>query len=180
MTAGAESRDFFGFAQGKEDGNYAGFSFGERTSLFFDSSLLLIEPVTAAGYAEAQLAAEEATRPTPVDSGTPPTESGTRPPRAEETGTTPNTAPGVKAKASVKKQFYGSIELDAIQAKKQFSDLVDEVILQFTSHPGVKVRIAIEIQADSTTGFDDGMQRAVKENCNVLLFKIAEFEESEK
>jgi hypothetical protein len=57
--------------------------------------------------------------------------------------------------------------------------LVDEVILQFTSRPGVKVKIAIEIQADSTTGFDDGLQRAVKENCNVLKFKNAEFEGDE-
>ena len=176
MTIGAESRDFFGFAQGKEDGRYAGFSFGKRTSLFFDSSLLLIEPVTAAGYAEAQRAAEEATRPTPADPGTPTTGSGTQPPRAAENGTPPYTATGGTTKASVKKQFYGSIELDAIQAKKQFSDLVDEVILQFTSRPGVKVKIAIEIQADSITGFDDGLQRAVKENCNVLKFKNAEFE----
>jgi uncharacterized protein len=42
--------------------------------------------------------------------------------------------------------------------------------------PGVKVKIAIEIQAESTTGFDDGLQRAVKENCSVLKFKNAEFE----
>jgi hypothetical protein len=34
------------------------------------------------------------------------------------------------------------------QAKKQFADLVDEVVLQFTSRPGVKVKIAIEIQAE--------------------------------
>ena len=94
--------------------------------------------------------------------------------------TTPYTATVGTVKASVKKQFYGTIELDAIQAKKQFSDLVDEVILQFTSRPGVKVRIAIEIQADSTTGFDDGLQRAVRENCNVLRFKNAEFEDGEK
>jgi hypothetical protein len=78
-----------------------------------------------------------------------------------------------------RKHFFGSIELDAIQAKKQFADLVDEVVLQFTSRPGVKVRIAIEIQAEAATGFDDGLQRAVKENCNVLRFKNAEFEESE-
>ena len=177
MAVGAESHDFFGFAQGKEDGRYAGFSFGKRTSLFFDSSLLLIEPVSAAGYAEAQRAAEEATRPTPADSDTPTIGSVTQPPRAEEAGTTPYTATGSTAKASVKKQFYGSIELDAIQAKKQFSDLVDEVILQFTSRPGVKVKINIEIQADSATGFDDGLQRAVKENCNVMKFKNAEFED---
>lgn len=77
----------------------------------------------------------------------------------------------------LQKQFYGSIELDAIQAKKQFADLVDEVILQFTSRPGVKVKIAIEIQAETSSGFDDSLQRAVKENCNVLRFKNAEFEE---
>jgi hypothetical protein len=68
--------------------------------------------------------------------------------------------------------------LDAIQAKKQFADLVDEVILQFTSRPGVKVKIAIEIQAETSSGFDDSLQRAVKENCNVLRFKNAEFEEA--
>lgn len=76
----------------------------------------------------------------------------------------------------IKKQFYGSIELDPIQAKKQFADLVDEVILQFTSTPGVKVKIAIEIQAETTTGFDDGILRVVKENCKVLRFKNAKFE----
>ena len=78
-----------------------------------------------------------------------------------------------------KKQFYGSIELDPFQAKKQFADLVDEVVLQFTSRPGVNVKIAIEIQAEASTGFDDGLRRAVKENCNVLRFKNAEFEGGE-
>ncbi len=57
-----------------------------------------------------------------------------------------------------------------------FADLVDEVVQQFTMRTGVKVKIAIEIQAESATGFDDGLQRAVKENCNVLKFKNAEFE----
>ena len=49
MGIGAESKDFFGFAQDKEDGRYVGFTFGTRTSLFLDSSLLFIEPVTSAG-----------------------------------------------------------------------------------------------------------------------------------
>ncbi|TSE24783.1 hypothetical protein [Tepidimonas aquatica] len=86
---------------------------------------------------------------------------------------------GVTVGQAVKKQFYGSIELDPILAKKQFADLVDEVVQQFTMRPGVKVKIAIEIQAESATGFDDGLQRAVKENCNVLKFKNAEFEPGE-
>ena len=180
LAAGAESRDFFGFAQGKEDGRYVGFTFGRRTSLFLDSSLLLIEPVTAAGYAEAQRAAEEAARPKPTETVPGTTGTGEAPPRAEDSAkpTYPAGGNGGLPQAT-KKQFYGSIELDAIQAKKQFADLVDEVVLQFTSRPGVKVKIAIEIQAEAATGFDDGLQRAVKENCNVLRFKNAEFEEGE-
>ena len=177
MAAGADSRDFFGFAQGKEDGQYVGFSYGKRTSLIMDSSLLLIEPVTAAGYAEAQRAAEEAARPKPTDAVLGTTDSGTHQPKAEDSAKLTYAGGGNPAPPPVKKQFYGSIELDAYQAKKQFADLVDEVVLQFISRPGVKVKIAIEIQADSATGFDDGLQRAVKENCNVLRFKNAEFEE---
>lgn len=179
LAAGAESRDFFGFAQGKEDGRYVGFTFGRRTSLFLDSSLLLIEPVTAAGYAEAQRAAEEAARPKPTDTMPGITGTSEAPPKAEYSAKPTNPAAGGAAPQSAKKQFYGSIELDAIQAKKQFADLVDEVVLQFTSRPGVKVKIAIEIQAEATTGFDDSLQRAVKENCNVLRFKNAEFEDGE-
>ena len=180
LAAGAESRDFFGFAQGKEDGRYVGFTFGRRTSLFLDSSLLLIEPVTAAGYAEAQRAAEEAARPKPTETVPGATGTGEALPRAEDSAkpTYPAGGNGGLPQAA-KKQFYGSIELDAIQAKKQFADLVDEVVLQFTSRPGVKVKIAIEIQAEASTGFDDSLQRAVKENCNVLKFKNAEFEPGE-
>lgn len=177
LAAGAESRDFFGFAQGKEDGRYMGFSFGKRTSLFLDSSLLLIEPVTAAGYAEAQRNEEEAAKPKPTGQTAVP--AGDRALRVDDSAKSTYATGSATTSQSVKKQFYGSIELDAIQAKKQFSDLVDEVILQFTSRPGVRVRIAVEIEAETGSSFDDGLQRAVKENCNVLRFKSAEFESGE-
>ncbi|GAB3626957.1 hypothetical protein PTE30175_03559 [Pandoraea terrae] len=179
MGAGAESRDFFGFAQGKENGRFVGFSYGKRTSLFLDSSLLLIEPVTAAEYAQALRVADESARPKPTDTTPSTPGGGDISPRVEDSTKSTYVGGAGAAPQSVKKQFYGSIELDAIQAKKQFADLVDEVILQFTSRPGVKVKIAIEIQADSATGFDDGLQRAVKENCNVLRFKNAEFEDGD-
>lgn len=176
IAAGAESRDFFGLAQGKEAGRYLGFTFGKRTSLFLDSSLLFVEPVTAAGYAEAQRAADEAARPDPIY----PTASdldNKQTARVEDSGKPPTYSAGEGiAPTSSKTQFYANIELDAIQAKKQFADLVDEVVLQFTSRPGVSVRIAIEIQADSAGGFDSNLQRVVKENCKVLKFKTSEFE----
>lgn len=183
MAAGAESREFFGFAQGKEDGRYVGFSYGRRHLPILDASLLLIEPSAAAAYLEALHAAEEASRAKTSEAGgdaattTVPAGGGT--PCVEDSAKGGYASGGVTVGQAVKKQFYGSIELDPILAKKQFADLVDEVVQQFTMRPGVKVKIAIEIQAESATGFDDGLQRAVKENCNVLKFKNAEFEPGE-
>jgi hypothetical protein len=181
MAMGAASQDFFGLAQGKEadDGKvrYLGFSLGQRTSPLLDASLLLIEPVAAAAFAERLRLAQEAARPQPVgldghgggNGGRPIAGGGVVPTPHRPTGSAPTPQ-------AAKTQFYGNIELDPFQAKKQFVDLVDEVMMQFTSRPGVKVKIAIEIQADSPTGFDDGLQRAVKENCTVLRFRNAEFE----
>jgi hypothetical protein len=181
MTVGAESRDFFGFAQGKEDGRYVGFSFGKRTSLFLDASMLLIEPVAAAAFlaleVAAQKAADEAARPKPTDETT--GTDGTWPLRVEDSTKPTYPIDGGGMAQVVKKRFYCNAELDAFQAKKQFADIVDEIILQFTARPGVKVKIAIEIQAESEIGFDDGLQRSVKENCTVLGIKKPEFEEGE-
>jgi hypothetical protein len=147
-----------------------------------DSSLLLIEPVAAAAYMEALPAAEEASRAKAAEAGggaAITTVTGGAcgdTPRVEDTGKGRYPAGTSTSSQALKKQFYGSIELDPFLAKKQFADLVDEVVQQFTMRPGVKVKIAIENQAESATGFDDGLQRAVKENCNVLKFKSAEFE----
>jgi len=63
MAAGAESREFFGFAQGKEDGRYVGFSYGKRTSPILDTSLLLIEPASAAAYLQTLHMAEPSATP---------------------------------------------------------------------------------------------------------------------
>ncbi|MFW6258069.1 MAG: hypothetical protein ACOC26_01080, partial [Halochromatium sp.] len=77
----------------------------------------------------------------------------------------------------IKTQFYGSIELDPVKAKLDFAQIVDEIIEQFTARVGVEVTLSIDIQAKTKTGFDESLQRTIKENCNVLKFGSAEFEE---
>lgn len=180
MAAGAESRDFFGFAQGKEDGRYVGFSYGKRYVPILDGSLLLIEPSTAAAYEEGLRAAEDVSRTKADEScagATPMTKPSSGDASGVEDSATGTYAPtGAPAAQSIKTQFYGCIELDPILAKKDFADLVDEVVQQFTQRHDVKVTIAIEIRAESASGFDAALQRAVKENCNVLKFRHAEFE----
>jgi hypothetical protein len=178
LAAGTGSGDFFGIAYGKDHAAYVGFSLGQALSPVLDSTLLVIEPHTASAYADAQRAAREAATPPGPHSSGPTDTSDSRSDAPQPMPSDTRTA-GSAATQAVKRQFYGKIDLDPIMAKRQFADLVDEVVLQFTARPGVRVTIAIEIQAESPTGFDDGLQRAVKENCNVLHFKNAEFEGGE-
>lgn len=61
-----------------------------------------------------------------------------------------------------------------------FATIVDEIMQQFTTDPNANVTISIDIQAQSSSGFDETVQRAVRENCNHLRFKNADFEGGEE
>ena len=69
------------------------------------------------------------------------------------------------------------VPLDPIKAKMDFASIVDEVVQNFTLKSDVKVTISVDIQANSPKGFDENLQRIIKENCNVLRFNSAEFDE---
>ena len=192
ISAGINSRDFFGVAYGQEDGRYQGFHFAENTSVIFDESLLLIEPKAASDFA-AKLAAEAVEREAAAtvaaggavrtelrqvpDSYGPVTMAGGGSPTPTGMGGQTSALTSAPAAAAKKRMFFGTVDLDPIKAKLQFSDVAEEVLMLFTQKPGVKVRISIEIEAESPTGFDDGVQRAVRENCNQLKFKNQAFEE---
>ncbi|WP_115710943.1 ATP-binding protein [Legionella sainthelensi] len=173
LIDGADSQDFFALSQGKENNKYIGFSFNRPISISMDSSLLLINPSFASTYLYEQeaLLGETQHKIEDLDFS-----SSHNSPYEDEKPS--STLTHILAQEN-KKQFYANIELDPIQSKKQFADIVDEVILQFTLHSGVKVKIFVEIQAESESGFDENLQRTVKENCKVLQFKSAEFEEGE-
>lgn len=178
IAAGVESKEFFAFAQAKEDSKYTGFVFGKRTAPYVDTSSVLIEPTAAAAY-EAALAAatqpatvtNEPNSPYKADSG-----STTQPASTQSAGGgSATTTVQVPVKKTVKR-FYGAVDLDANQALPEFIALFNEVITLFNDK-GVKPRITIDIEAEHLEGFDDSLQRAIRENCNVLKFKSAEFDE---
>jgi uncharacterized protein len=188
VNAGVTSRDFFGVAYGREEGRFQGFHFSENTTIILDDSLLLIEPMVAAGFAAtlAQEAAEREAAAKGKDLGggvgggaQGVTGSGTAPiGGGAASGSGAGTSTPAKGSGGTKKTvFYGTAELDPIKAKLQFSDVAEEVLMLFTQKPGVKVRISIEITAEAPAGFDDGVQRSVRENCNQLKFKNHSFEE---
>lgn len=178
IATGASSTDFFGLAYGKEGEKYEGFSLGKATTLILDDSLLLIAPDVAASYQAAQ---EAVRQPEPLLTGSGNEGDTTRPTKAAAGAINgkPQPGGGNGTQAAARKQFYGQINLDPVKAKLDFATIVDEVVQQFTAKHDVDVSISIEIRANSRQGFDDTVQRAVKENCNVLKFRNAEFEEGE-
>ena len=167
MLLGSSSKDFFAFAYSKADGRYTGFSFGSYTDMALDSSLLLIEPKHAAEI-EAQYRVQ-----VPAAGGGESKDPGTKPATG---GHTPVPQPPT-TKGHNKKRFYGNVELDPVRAKYDFGQIADEVLQHFVSKPDTKVRISIEIHAESVSGFNDGAQRTIRENSKSLKFKNAEFED---
>lgn len=170
VGAGVESQDFFGMAQGKTDDRYQGFVFGKRSTVFLDAGLLLIEPKTAGEYLAKLRWEDESSRRNPAE----PTGSGHSAAVAGE----PQIAGQPKVeptKADPKRRYFASVDLDPVMAKKQFADIVDEVVQQFSTKLGVRIRISVEIDAESSVGFDESTQRIVNENARVLKLK-GEFE----
>ncbi|WP_312263200.1 DUF499 domain-containing protein [Candidatus Igneacidithiobacillus taiwanensis] len=176
IAAGAGDPEFFAIAQGQEDGRYVGLVLGKPTVPIFDTALLLVEPAAAAEYQRAHM-------PTALTTGdgvymAP--EPGAQPTPGVEEGSHPQsypTTPSETAAKSRKTRFHGSMEIDPLRAKQQFLDLVDEVLQHFTLDPNIHLSISVEIQARSSNGLSESLQRIVRENSRVLRFKHAEFEE---
>ena len=169
ISSGVESEDFFGFAGGKEGERYLGFVFGDGGVGIIDEQSLIIERDTALAYLRAKT-------PDPIPGGaTPGGDTGCGaaiPPSPGGGPVEPGPVSGSKTT-----QFYGATQLDPVKAKMDFANIMDEVVQQFTAKLGVDVTISVEITANSTEGFDESLQRTVKENCNVLRFGSSEFEE---
>ncbi len=166
VGAGLESDDFFGYASGKDGEKYLGFRFGSSGVVIIDEASMLIERRAAAEYRE------RTRKPITVS----PVESDPiigEPAINNDPLDSPDTS---VAAPPAKNQFYATVEVDPVTATVKFSEIVDEVVQQFTSKLGVEVTISVEIQAKNSEGFDEALQRSVKENCNVLSFKAAEFD----
>ncbi|OGV65464.1 MAG: hypothetical protein A3K19_10270 [Lentisphaerae bacterium RIFOXYB12_FULL_65_16] len=172
VTAGGAGRDFFGLAQGRDGERYLGFSFGTGAAPVLDGSLLLIEPGATAQY-EAGLVSQAAKPdqlqfPTPSEVNTPA--------KAMHDGSPGGRTDDKAPKSVAKRHFYAKVDLDPIKAKVAFNDLVLEVVEPFASRADTRVTISVEIRAESPMGFDENLQRAVRENARHLKVESAEFE----
>jgi len=175
---GLDSEDFFGFASGKDGDQYLGFRFGKGGIPTLDDTCVLIEKDAAAEY-------RDKTKPVPQPAPGPAIDGNgfnvVTPPEPDDGTNIPQPGPGgavsSPSRIAIKNQFYGTIDLDPVTAKLDFANIVNEVVEQFNLKLDVDVEISVEIRAKSKDGFDEALRRTVSENCNVLRFNSAEFEE---
>lgn len=179
MTDGVSKGDYFGYADGKEGDKYLGFKYGEQVfTLGIDESAILIENEVAASYKTAHA------QPIPVpvtDTATATAGSATTPDtNATGNGGTTSAGTGAPTSGQPKKQykrFFGTIALDSVTGTMQLQNVMQELVSLFTTKPGVEVSLKLDIEASSTTPFDDSTIRAAKENSVVLKLESHDFTE---
>ncbi|WP_373974156.1 DUF499 domain-containing protein [Chitinibacter sp. SCUT-21] len=174
IANGIASEDFFGYAAAKDGDKYLGFVFGKNGISALDSECVLIDREVAMAYRE-KMKPAAVVPPIDTPSGGAPI-GGTQPKGNENTPADIDITSPATANETPKKQFFGSVKLNPVQAKMDFAQVIDEVIQQFSAQYGTEVEITIDIAAKSSTGFADNLQRSVKENCSVLKFTTSEFD----
>jgi len=165
----AGSRDFFGTADGQQEGKFDGFKLGD-TNVQLDDTLLLIEPEAAKAY-EAAHPPVAPPRPTPPGLTPPgptlhePMQPGATPPGSNPPGLTP------KPRA-----FHGNIAINASTAKMRMVQVAEEIIAVLAEDPNAEVKVVVEIQVNFPSGVSDQTKRAVTENARTLNFNNADWE----
>ena len=76
----------------------------------------------------------------------------------------------------VHRRFYGSVELDAARAARDFGKVAEEVLDHLTTLPKAKVTVTVEIHAEVPGGAPETVRRVVEENCGTLKFRNHGFE----
>ena len=171
IVDGVSKGDYFGYADGKEGEKYLGFQYASQIfSVGLDDQALLIEWETAARYK-----ADHMIKSDPV---IPSTNGASKTGAANE----PVSLQPSHGNSSVlqKKQyrnFFGSVTIDPVKGTFQFQTIMQELVSLFTTKPGVKITIKLDIEASSPIPFDDNTVRAVRENSNVLKLESSDFSE---
>jgi hypothetical protein len=149
----------FGYADGFDGAaGYVGLLWGKTPPELTPPTALLVRPEVTVAQLDAQtpdathapgaIPGVPAGSPSPPSSGSPQPGGRTQP-----------------------RRFYGSVELDMVRPVKAFETILNEVILQLDRAPGTKLKVTLEIEAESAEGFSDDDLGVVRDNARQLKFK---------
>lgn len=160
-------KDTFAYADSYDEGNdrYIGLVAEEVRNISLSPGPVIVKGIAASRQFEAEKKPEEI----------PGEEQGGKTGGESEGGLRPAPRPE-PPKPSLPKSFFGTIEIDPHRFIANSAAIAQEVIEHFASRVDVNVTITVDIKADSSKGFDENIQRTIKENCNTLKFHNFEFE----
>lgn len=69
------------------------------------------------------------------------------------------------------RRFYGSVEIDMVRPVKAFDAILNAVVLELQRTPNAKVKITLEIEAETASGFSEADIGVVRDNARQLKFK---------
>ena len=69
------------------------------------------------------------------------------------------------------RRFYGSVEIDMVRPVKAFDAILNAVVLELQRNPNTKVKITLEIEAETPSGFSESDIGVVRDNARQLKFK---------
>jgi hypothetical protein len=154
--------DTFAYAQAfdEEAGRYRGLVAGAHPDVVVDGTAVVIRPEVAAPQLEEEV-------PEAVNAGVGAAGDGTG---VDDAAATAAGKPGAALT-----RFYGRVELDPVRFLRQMSTISDELVAHL-GNAGAKLHLTLELQAESSEGFPDDLQRTITENAATLKFESHEFE----
>jgi uncharacterized protein len=69
------------------------------------------------------------------------------------------------------RRFYGSVEIDMVRPVKAFDAILNAVVMELQRNPSTKVKITLEIEAETPSGFSEADIGVVRDNARQLKFK---------
>ncbi len=149
----------FGYADRFDDasGSYANLMWAKTPpEIMPDSALLVREDAALAQIESASIAAS----PTPLGD-----KSGVQLPPVD--GADGEEAPPLAPNVT---RFFGSVEIDMVRPIKALETIIDAVVMQLQHSPGTKVKLTLDIEANSPAGFSEADISVVRDNARQLKF----------
>ena len=147
----------FAYATGvDENGVYRGLTMGQSFTLYIDDNAVIVQPEIARAQLDAERAAEQRER----DPEMPTRHAG----QPTQTLLPPDTPLPPKPKT----RYYGTVGIDPQRARRDLSQIADEIIVRLASLPGADVKVTVEIEGMHGGGFDDAIVRTISENSRTL------------
>ena len=187
IQTGTNSTEYFAVASGHDGSQYIGLKYNQFIGIVEKSGYLV-----KTGIAKKQIDEEEAIRraETEARSGgifqmhegdayrTQPNPNNYAIPAAGNDG------PGMAReeyepaqKTPKNRRFFMSADLDTTRINRDVQKYVEEIIQHLASVDGAKVKVSIEVEAESANGFTQQVVRTITENCQTMRVRDSGFEE---